>query len=182
MKKLLLLTGDLAAGKTTFSAILARRYGIPVFQKDTVKEVMANTIGFSGRKESRALSAAVEMMTHIFSRLAASGGDLILEANFRTAELERLHAAAEEAGYRVLTLVLRGDGETLHQRYLHRAREEERHPVHLAVLLEKREEFLKTTEWLRGQKVPGETLVIEATGFAYQKDPGILTEIDAFMK
>jgi len=36
---------------------------------------------------------------------------LILESNFHTGELERLHEMAEEKGYEVLTLVLRGDAE-----------------------------------------------------------------------
>ena len=36
MKKLLLITGDIAAGKSTFSKILAERYRVAVFQKDTV--------------------------------------------------------------------------------------------------------------------------------------------------
>ena len=38
MKKLLLITGDLATGKSTFAHMLSRRYRIPVFCKDTIKE------------------------------------------------------------------------------------------------------------------------------------------------
>ncbi len=40
MKKLLLITGDIAAGKSTFSKILSARYSAAVFQKDTVKEIL----------------------------------------------------------------------------------------------------------------------------------------------
>ncbi|MDE7478751.1 MAG: deoxynucleoside kinase [Lachnospiraceae bacterium] len=39
MKKLLLITGDIAAGKSTFSKILSKRYCTTVFQKDTIKEI-----------------------------------------------------------------------------------------------------------------------------------------------
>ena len=46
MKKLLLITGDIAAGKTTFSKILSKRYSAAVFQKDSIKEVLGDTIGF----------------------------------------------------------------------------------------------------------------------------------------
>lgn len=183
MKKLLLLTGDIAAGKSTFSGILGERYGIPVFQKDTLKEVMADTIGWSGREGSKALSdAAVGVMGYIFSRLAPTGGSLILEANFHTAELEGLHAIAGEHGYQVLTLVLRGEGEILYRRYLHRANEEERHPVHLTTTLDRREDFLETAERIRDERIPGEVLVIEAGTFDYQKSPEVLAQIDAFMK
>lgn len=183
MKKLLLITGDLAAGKTTFSDLLAKRYGVPVFQKDRVKEVMTDVLGFRDRAESKALSrAAVEVMGHIFSGLAAAGGDLILEANFREAELEKLHAAAGEHGYRVLTLVLYGDGEVLHRRYLRRAREENRHPVHLTNPLEKQEDFLALVRWVHEEPVPGEKLVIDAGDFSYQSDPVLLARIDAYME
>ena len=44
--------------------------------------------------------------------------NLILESNFHTVELEKLHKMAYENNYEVLTLVLRGDVEILHKRYL----------------------------------------------------------------
>ena len=70
MKKLLLITGDIAAGKSTFSKILAERYRVAVFQKDTVKEILGDSIGFRDREENKRLSnAAVETMCHIFIRL-----------------------------------------------------------------------------------------------------------------
>ena len=37
MKKIILLTGDLAAGKSTFSRLLADRYKIPCYNKDDIK-------------------------------------------------------------------------------------------------------------------------------------------------
>ncbi len=71
MKKILLITGDIAAGKTTFSKILSARYGAAVFQKDTVKEVLGEWIGFQNREENKALSnAAIDVMCHIFSRIS----------------------------------------------------------------------------------------------------------------
>ena len=44
MKKLLLITGDLATGKSTFSDILSKRYDTVAFTKDTIKEVLGDTI------------------------------------------------------------------------------------------------------------------------------------------
>lgn len=46
--------------------------------------------------------------------------NLILKSNFHTVELETLHKMAYENNYEVLTLVLRGDVEILHKRYLNR--------------------------------------------------------------
>lgn len=183
MKKLLLITGDIAAGKTTFSRILSQRYCAAVFQKDSIKEVLGDTIGFRNREENKRLSnAAMGLMFQIFSQTAQTGGDLILEANFHEHELEKLHAVAEQNLYEVLTIILRGNPEILYQRYLHRMNEENRHPVHLSTTLDVKEDFLKTAEWIKKERVMGKTLVIEASDFSYQQDPAVLNQIDFFMK
>ena len=43
MKRLLILTGDVAAGKSTFAEILSKRYQTNVFYKDKIKEVLGGT-------------------------------------------------------------------------------------------------------------------------------------------
>lgn len=183
MKKLLLITGDIAAGKTTFSKILSARYGAAVFQKDTVKEILGDCIGFQNREENKALSnAAVDMMCHVFSQISQTNADLILEANFHERELRKLHQIAKERQYDVLTLVLRGDVDVLYERYMHRIHAENRHPVHLSTTLDVRENFMKIAEFIRKETILGETLTVEATDFAYQSDPVILHRIDDFMK
>lgn len=66
MKKLLLITGDIAAGKTTFSKILSERYCTAAFQKDTIKEILGDYIGFHNREENKVLSnATIGIMCHI---------------------------------------------------------------------------------------------------------------------
>ena len=133
MKKLLLIMGDIAAGKSTFANILAKRYDTNVFFKDSIKEVLGDTIGFSNRDENLKLSkATMELMFFIFSEFGKLNKNLILESNFHTAELERLHKMAYEHNYDVLSLVLHGDVEILHKRYLYRMQNENRHPVHLS--------------------------------------------------
>lgn len=183
MGKLLLITGDIAAGKSTFSEILSKRYQIAAFQKDTLKEVLGDTIGFHNREENKRLSdATIGIMCHIFSKVVVTGNSLILESNFHEAELEKLHAIANENQYDVLTLVLRGDAEVLYERYLFCMNEENRHPVHLSTSLHIKEDFIKTAEWIRTENVIGDTLLIEATDFSYQEDSVILNQIDSFMK
>ena len=78
MKKLLLITGDLATGKSTFSNILSQRYKVNVFFKDSIKEVLGDTIGFTDRAENKKLSeASMRLMLFIFSEFAKLGKDLI---------------------------------------------------------------------------------------------------------
>ena len=166
MNKLLLIMGDLATGKSTFANILSERYHVNLFFKDSIKEVLGDTIGFSNREENKKLSnAAMELMYFIFAEFGKLGKDLILESNFHTAELEKLHKMASENHYEVLTLVLRGDVEILHKRYLNRF-----------------EDFKECTEYLRSEKIPGTIININADDFAYQTDNEVLSQIDDFMR
>ena len=121
MKKLLLIMGDLATGKSTFANILSKRYDTNVFFKDSIKEVLGDTIGFSNREENKQLSnATMELMIFIFSEFGKLNKNLILESNFHTTEFQRLQKIAFVNHYEVLTIVLRGDVEMLYKRYLNK--------------------------------------------------------------
>lgn len=182
-KKLLLITGDIATGKSTFANILSQRYNTNVFFKDSIKEVLGDTIGFSNREENKKISnASMELMFFIFSEFAKLGKGLILESNFHRTELERLHKAAQDNGYDVLTIVLFGDVEVLHARYLNRMTNENRHSVHLSTTIDKFEDFKRCSDYLKGIEVPGEVIRINATDFGYQSSEEVLAEIDVFMK
>lgn len=183
MKKLLLIMGDLATGKSTFAKLLSKRYDTTVFYKDSIKEVLGDTIGFSNREENLKLSkATMELMFYTFSEFCKLDKNLILEANFHKAELERLHKIAHENNYEVLTLVLRGDVGILHKRYLNRIYNENRHPVHLSTTLDVFDDFKGYIEYSRKEEIHGEIININADSFSYQTDKEILASIDKFMR
>ena len=183
MRKLLLITGDLATGKSMFANILSERYETNVFFKDSIKEVLGDTVGFSNRQENKKLSnATAELMCFIFSAFGKLNKNLILESNFHTDELEKLHKLASENNYEVLTLVLHGDVEILHKRYLNRMQNENRHPVHLSTTFDIYDDFKDYIEKSRSEKIPGNILRINANDFSYQTDREILSKIDLFMK
>lgn len=182
MKKLLLIMGDLATGKSTFANMLSKRYDTVLFCKDPIKENLGNSFGYSNRAENLKLShATAELLYLIFSEFAEVNKDLILESNFRIAELERLHQIAEENDYQVLTLVLRGDIQVLHKRYLNRMNNENRPAVHLCPEFNTIEGFGAYLTSLRTSTVPGVAIWIDANDFAYQTDLEIQTKIDEFM-
>ena len=183
MKKLLLVMGDLATGKSTFANILSQRYDTNVFFKDTIKEVLGDTIGFLNREENLKLSkTTMELMLLIFKEFGKLNKNLILESNFHDVELEKLHKIASENNYEVLTLVLRGDVDILHKRYLNRIQNKNRHPVHLSTSFDIFDDFKKYIEKARSEKIPGNTLYINADDFSYQINEDILAKIDNFMK
>ena len=178
MKKLLLITGDLACGKSTFGEILAKRYNSAAFYKDKIKEILGDTIGFASREDNLRLSqATMEIMTHIFLEAAKVGSDLILEANFKEGEMERIYAMAKDAGYDMLTLVMRADMDIIYKRFMNRIENENRHPVHISGF-DGYDSLKHYIDLGREQKCFGNILKIDANDFEYQSD---FKEIDRFM-
>lgn len=182
MGKLLLITGDLATGKSTFAGLLSRRHDISVFYKDRFKETLGETIGFSNREENLKLSmASAALMRMIFEEFCKLNKNLILESNFRQTELEALHKMAAENGYDVLTVELRADVKRLHGRFLHRLHHENRHPVHASGGFE---EFDNFSAYVLGQRyltIPGEVVAVCADDFSYQTDATLLAQLDGFL-
>ncbi|MBR3179674.1 MAG: AAA family ATPase [Clostridia bacterium] len=147
MQKLILITGDLAAGKSTLAEHISKRYQIPTFTKDKIKELLCDRIGFSNREENLNLSyLSFDLLYHIFECFADTGSSVVLESNFRQNELDRLKTAAEQTGYEIVTIFLTGDLHILHQRYLNRASSGTRHPAHLSQNLDSIDDFIAVSK------------------------------------
>ena len=151
MKNLIIITGDLAAGKSTLANSLSEALQIPCLIKDTLKEIAYDAIGYETREENRELSiSAMNSMIYFFNQVAKVGGDLILEANFRSEELEDIQDIAMENNYQVLLLSLIGDVNLLYQRFLDRL--STRHIAHKSLHLDySLESFISYIEMLRNQ-------------------------------
>ena len=151
MRKLILITGDLASGKSTLASSLSEILSIPYFTKDSLKEIACDAIGYTSREENRKLSiAAVESMIYIFEQCAKVGQDLILEANFRSEEVLRIKELCDEYSYSVALIALTGDINLLYQRFLDRL--PARHRAHRSLNLDySLERFTSYIEELRNE-------------------------------
>ena len=56
--KAIIITGDLATGKSTFANIISKRFNVLFLTKDHIKEVLSDRIGFTNREENLKLSKA----------------------------------------------------------------------------------------------------------------------------
>lgn len=149
MKKVIVLTGDLASGKSSLADSLSLALAVPAFKKDIIKERYCDLYGYTTREENRALSIkATDYMIDAFKQFAKQGNEIILEANFRKNELERIKDIADEYEYDVRLLVLRGDIEVLYQRFL--ARLPNRHKAHMSLHLD--ESIDKFKEYIEEQR------------------------------
>lgn len=149
MKRAIIITGDLAAGKSSLADSLSLKLNIPSFKKDVIKEKYCDMYGYTTREENRNLSIkAVDYMIDAFVKFTKSNSDIILEANFREDELLKIQQIAEDNKYEVTLLVLRGDIEILYQRFLKRV--PNRHIAHMSMRLD--ESIDKFKEYIEEQR------------------------------
>ena len=178
MKKLILIGGVLAGGKSTFSHIVAERFCVPVVNKDRLKEILGDNIATANREENKKLSViSFELMMYL---AGCVGETLILESNFKDYELKELTALADERGVDVLSIFLDGDDSVLHARFNKRLNEN-RHPVHKSQDFTRIEDFTATLNELRGAVYPGQLIKVDCTDFSYQANENIFERIKDFL-
>jgi predicted kinase len=123
------VTGPPAAGKTTIARRLAEQVGLPLLEKDAIKEVLYDTIGFGDRQASREIgTAAFALLFDMTERLLRAGGSFVLEANFAVGEAEEWFGRLPPC--RVLQVLVTAPDEIVLERYVTRAASAERHPGH----------------------------------------------------
>jgi len=136
MKKVVLITGDLAAGKSTLADNLSNVLKYPSIKKDCIKEIICDSVGFTTREENRRISvSAVNSMIHFLEQILKVGGDAILDANFRLSEINTIQDLVKKYDGELEMIYLYGDTKVLYQRFL--ARVPTRHRAHLSIGLDK---------------------------------------------
>lgn len=129
MKRVLLVNGLPASGKTSVSRHVTARHGWPLLALDRVKEPFFDEIGVGDREHNRALGRAA--MAAIFGVIGdgPDGAVFVIDAWFGVVTRDRLDALIARAGVGALAEVwCQAPGAVLAERY--RARADARHPGH----------------------------------------------------
>ena len=163
-KKLILIAGHSAAGKSTFARRLSQFLVIPCFSKDTVKEAMADGFGSDSELlQTKGSAAAIGLMLHIAECFLQNGKICILESNFFPPQNERIEKLLVKYEAACLTFLFDGDMEVLYERY--NKREAERHWVHKFIGQSKDRFINGATKAGVGDFSVGETIKIDVTDF-----------------
>ena len=164
MSSLIIFTGGLATLKTTISKRIAQDLGLLCLNKDDIKAVLVDHIGFNNREENKKLSfAAVQTMLEITHQSFLIHQSIIIEANFKQPEL---NAIVEKTGYdesQILTIFLQGNPKTLYERYV--ARQTSRHIAHTSTGLLSFEVFEASLKEHRVEDTIGKVVVFDTTVF-----------------
>jgi len=176
MKKIILLTGDLASGKSTFAEILAKECNLTILTKDRIKEILGDRILVKTREENKNLSyLCFDIFKYIIEQ---NKGSLLLESNFKPYEMDELRTLLKD--YKVMTIKLQGDNKVLHERFNKRLTEN-RHYVHKSQDFTDIKPFIETLEELRNIEPIGECLLLDSTTFDYQSNKEVLNKIKDFL-
>ncbi len=176
-RHIILIGGDLAAGKSTFSHFLQERYNITLINKDRLKEICGDTILAKNREENKLLSiVSFDMIKYIIN---STPFDIIIESNFKDYEMEELKVLLKDQN--VLSLVLTGNNELLHKRFIKRL-DDNRHYVHKSQDFSNISDFILCLEDLRKVQYIGEVIKVNIDNCYPSENKDLIIKIDEFMK
>ena len=179
MRKLILVGGDLAAGKSTFANVIGDKLDLLVVNKDRLKEIIGDHIMARDRDENIKFSnISFDCMKYLIEK---NRGVLVLESNFKPYEMKEITALINKYEYEAMSLVLSCDVKILHARFQERLNED-RHYVHRAQDFTNINDFVETLNELRSTVYPGKVINIDASTFACQEDEKLLNEIKEFVE
>jgi predicted kinase len=163
----IIVTGLPCTGKTVLAKKIAQRFSLPFVNKDGIKELLFDHIGWKDREWSKKLSIASTYLLYYFLEAQLSAGKpVIVESNFdpekSTQELKKLRAKYDFDPVQIRCIC---DGTVLYNRFIQRSESGIRHPGHVD-----QTNFAEFKELLLPGKVPpidiGGTLIdVDTTDF-----------------
>ena len=128
----ILVSGMPASGKSTIAQKISQSLNLPVFSKDSAKEVLFDTVGFSCRAEKVQLGvAAMRVMYYTAEQMMRANKPFILENNFENESVQGIFQLLEKYRYVAITVRLLGDPSVIYQRFAERDLSPERHRGHV---------------------------------------------------
>lgn len=177
----LIVTGPPSSGKTTLGRRIADDLRLPFINKDGIKELLFDTLGWSDRTWSKRLGVATyAILYHIVEAQVRAGASFVVESNFHpTYDNEKFAALQKTYGFAAFQVRCVADGDVLFARFKSRAESGERHPGHVDHLTyDELEELLR-----RGRDdaldIEGEVYEVDMTDFDAIDYDGLITAIRA---
>lgn len=128
---LIIVAGMPATGKTTLAKKLAVGLGVPLLEKDEIKEEMYKIQGYRGPEDrAQADIVANNILLRCAENILRSGASLLIVNNFDKGMIPQVQALIDSVGCNCVQVFLDGDPDVLWNRYVERDATHSRHPVH----------------------------------------------------
>ena len=171
-RKIIVITGYLASGKSTFARLLSSELNIPCFIKDTLKSALCASIDVKNRAESSSFSTVTfDALIYVAERLIETGVPAAIEGNFvpngikKTDEAGVIKALLEKYSCQSLTFKFIGDTKILHKRFVERDILPERGQANTMGYEPSFDEFSLWCHNLDNFDVGGEIVTVDTTDF-----------------
>ena len=120
-KNLIIITGQLAAGKTSYGKKISEELKIPFFSKDLIKEVLFDSfsdsnLDYESKRKIGASSYAV--FYYIIEEQMKVGMPIIAESNFVKEYIPIIKKLLDKYNYDSITIRFEGDLQILHKCHL----------------------------------------------------------------
>lgn len=171
-KKIIIIEGYLATGKSAFALQLSKSINIPYLIKDTFKIALCKNISVTSRTESSVFSTVTfDGMMYVAERMLETSIPIIIEGNFVPAGVKKIDEAGaiksliDRYNYTSLDFKFMGDTRVLHQRFLEREKTAERGEVNKIGMDVPYSTFNQWCHNLDGFDIGGETVRVDTTYF-----------------
>lgn len=171
-KKIIIVEGYLASGKSTFARRLSEAIGVPYLIKDTFKSALCKNIEIANRSESSKFSVVTfDGMMYVVERLMEMEYPVIIEGNFAPSGVKKIDEAGvikrliETYEYQSLTYKFKGNTKILHKRFVEREDSAERGQANKLGFEVQYEDFDRWCHKLDPFDVGGEVVEIDTTEF-----------------
>lgn len=164
---LILITGLSASGKTTIGTALAEHLKLPFLSRDTFKELLFDSLGWSDREWSKKLgTSSYAVFYHVAELLLKAHVSCVLESNFkRDSDSAKVHDLQQRYGFRVVQIVCKADGPVLFERFKERAASGHRHPGHVDTQNEEEFRNFFLTNRAEPLAIEGEVIELDTNTF-----------------
>lgn len=164
----IIVAGPPATGKTTLSRWLASELMLPLLNRDSIKEILFDTLGSRDRAWSQQLGAAsYQLLYYSFQMLLQTGCACIVESNFQhpfdTVHMLRIQ---QTRLFTPLQIQCRTHPTVLHARFRQRSSSGERHPGHGDDVAAKTLDDVQMQGWSDPLALDGPIIDLDTTDFS----------------
>ncbi len=171
-KKIIIVEGYLASGKSTFALRLSKEIKVPYLIKDTFKSALCENVLLNNREESSKFSTVTfDGMMYVVERLFESGFPVIIEGNFVPAGIKKIDESdiikklIDKYDYKALTYKFTGETDVLHKRFIEREKLPERGQANIMFAELPYSDFDRFCHNFDDFNVGGEIIRIDTTDF-----------------